>query len=218
MIDKLFEIFKIGAREAAEIAESSNNPHHHDYEELLIGMEGSLEHFIDFRSEEIPAPYISFVTKGKVHRLIPKAKDGKCNVWVIRFISEFIPETTFQLYSFYHGNANIAMPPGSCFDRIAAICMLMRQEAEQEQTDFAVIRHLLNAVFSMIESDRKKLSENDPIQKTQNITFKNFLKILEENFRRPLGVEYYAEKLFMSSRNLNIICRNILQQSVEFLQ
>lgn len=214
MNDKLFDIFKIGAKEAAEIAESSIGPHQHDYEELLIGMEGSLEHFIDFRSEEIPAPYISFVTKGKVHRLIPKAKDGKCSVWVIRFISEFIPETTFQLYSFYHGNANIAMQPGSCFDRIAALCVLMRQEAEQEQIDFAVIRHLLNAVFSMIESDRKKLSHNDPIQKTQNITFKNFLKILEENFRRPLGVEYYAEKLFMSSRNLNIICRNILQQSV----
>jgi AraC-like DNA-binding protein len=40
------------------------------------------------------------------------------------------------------------------------------------------------------------------------------LKILEENFRRPEGVEFYAEKLFMSSRNLNLICRNILQQSV----
>ncbi len=32
---------------------------------LLIGMEGSLEHFIDFASEEVDAPYISFVTRGK---------------------------------------------------------------------------------------------------------------------------------------------------------
>ena len=40
------------------------------------------------------------------------------------------------------------------------------------------------------------------------------MKILEENFRRPEGVEFYAEKLFMSSRNLNLITRNILQQSV----
>jgi AraC family transcriptional regulator, transcriptional activator of pobA len=27
-------------------------------------------------------------------------------------------------------------------------------------------------------------------------------------------VEFYAEKLFMSSRNLNMICQNILQRSV----
>jgi AraC-like DNA-binding protein len=214
MMDKLFEIFKIGVKEAGEIAQSSNDPHHHEFEELLIGMEGSLEHFIDFRSEEFPAPYISFVTKGKVHRLTPRAKDGRCSVWVIRFISEFIPETTFQLYSFYHGNANIVMPPGSCFNRITTLCELMRQETEQEQPDFAVLRHLLNAIFSMIESDRRKLSSSDSIQKTQNVTFRNFLKILEENFRRPLGVDFYAEKLFMSSRNLNIICRNILQQTV----
>jgi AraC family transcriptional regulator, transcriptional activator of pobA len=40
------------------------------------------------------------------------------------------------------------------------------------------------------------------------------LKILEENFHRPEGVEYYAEKLFMSARNLNLICNNILQKSV----
>jgi AraC-like DNA-binding protein len=40
------------------------------------------------------------------------------------------------------------------------------------------------------------------------------LSILEENFRRSEGVEFYAEKLFMSSRNLNLICQQILNQSV----
>jgi AraC-like DNA-binding protein len=40
------------------------------------------------------------------------------------------------------------------------------------------------------------------------------MKILEENYRRPLGVEFYAEKLFMSARNLNLICQNIMNQSV----
>jgi AraC-like DNA-binding protein len=211
----LFEIFKIGIKEAREIASSDNDPHHHNYEELLIGLEGILEHFIDFQAEEIAAPYISYITKGKVHRVVPGIKEGKCSVWVIRFVSEFIPETTFQLYSLFHGNANIAMPSGSCFDRLVTLCEMMHSETKQEQVDYAVIKHLLNALFTMIESDRKKISgPDDTIQKTQNITFRNFLKILEENFRRPLGVDFYAEKLFMSSRNLNIICNNILQQSV----
>jgi len=67
----------------------------------------------------------------------------------------------------------------------------------------------------MIESERKKsLPDEKRSPKTQNITFRNFLKILEENFRRSEGVEFYAEKLFMSSRNLNLICHNILQKSV----
>ena len=41
-----------------------------------------------------------------------------------------------------------------------------------------------------------------------------FLKIVEANFRRPVGVEFYAEKLFMSARNLNLICQRIMDQSV----
>lgn len=99
---QLFDIYKLTEEGVREIAASDNEPHQHDFEELLVGVEGSLDHFIDYESVEINAPFISFVTKGKVHRVVPKLKDGKCKIWVIRFKSEFIPETTFQLYSYYH--------------------------------------------------------------------------------------------------------------------
>src|SRR3546814_12183539 len=67
----------------------------------------------------------------------------------------------------------------------------------------------------MIESERRKLKpdEEEKLQ-SKHITFKHFLSILEANFRRNVGVAYYAEKLFMSARNLNHICHQILQQSV----
>jgi AraC family transcriptional activator of pobA len=214
-MNELFYVFKISEADAKQIATSPDEPHHHDYEELLVGMEGALEHFIDFRSETFNAPFISFVTKGKVHRVIPKIRNGKCSIWVLRFKSEFIPETIFQLYSYYHDHANIKMQTGECFKRMTVLCEMMFYEMQQSIPDYAVIRHLLSALFTMVESERKKLGPPDEsVQKTQNITFKNFLKILEENFRRTDGVEFYAEKLFMSSRNLNLICQSILQQSV----
>ena len=86
---------------------------------------------------------------------------------------------------------------------------------QQENPDLSVVRHLLNALFIMIESERNKIqtSENG-LTITQNTTLQNFLKILEENYKRPEGVDFYAEKLFMSARNLNLICKNILQQTV----
>jgi AraC family transcriptional regulator, transcriptional activator of pobA len=215
MQNKFFDIFRVGVKEAELIASQPNEPHHHDYEELLIGMEGSLEHFIDFRVEKFIAPYISFITKGKVHRLYPGIIEGKCSVWVLRFRSEFMPETTFQLYALYHDEANIAMQAGAGFSRLVTICEMIWSEMQEEDPDYSVIRPLLYSLFTMIESDRKKMKPvEDSARKTQNVTFRNFLKILEENFRRPLGVEFYAEKLFMTSRNLNNICRNIMQQSV----
>jgi AraC family transcriptional regulator, transcriptional activator of pobA len=210
-----FEISKIGIERALEIAESANEPHVHDFEELLIGIEGEIEHYIDFKKATYTTPFISFVTKGKMHRLVPRLIDGRFSVWGITFRSEFIPDTTFQLYSSYHDHANIQLQPGENFNRMTAICEMMHFEMMTPVPDYAIVRHLLSALFTMIESERKKTEPDRPgLAPTQNITFKNFLLILENNFRRPEGVDFYAEKLFMSTRNLNLICQSILHSSV----
>jgi AraC family transcriptional regulator, transcriptional activator of pobA len=214
-MNQLFTIFKVNAVMAKKISASPDEPHKHDYEELIIGLEGKLDHFIDFKSTLVEAPLVSFVTKGKLHRVIPKLSKGKCDMWVLRFKSEFIAETIFQLYITYHNNANLKLQKGVCFNRLNAICEMIYSEMQQTIPDLSIVQHLLSALFIMIDSEQKKSGSNDnSIHTTQNETFKNFMIILEENFRRPLGVEFYAEKLFMSSRNLNLICQSILHQSV----
>ena len=213
-MDQLFDIQKFKIEDAAKLDATPNDPHQHEWEELLVGLEGELDHFIDFKSSLFAAPFISFITKGKIHRAKPKAKEGNLDIWLIRFKSEFIPETTFQLYAWYHDHATLEFPKGLCFERMNQLCTMMYNEVEQTTPDFSVIRHLLSALFTMIESERRRMEPHALNQKNQNITFRNFLQILEENFHRPEGVDFYAGKLFMSSRNLNLICQNILQQSV----
>lgn len=214
-MNQLFKIFKVDEAEATKISASPDEPHQHDFEELIIGMEGQLEHFIDFENTLLDAPLVSFVTKGKVHRVIPKLKNRKCDMWVMRFKSEFIPEITFQLYANYHNHAMLKLPNDYCFKRLTTICEIINGEMQQENPDLSVVKHLLSALFIMIESERNKITPNETaISTTQNTTLQNFLLILEENYQRPVGVEFYAEKLFMSARNLNLICKNILQQTV----
>jgi len=214
-MNALFHIFPVTETDIDKIIGAPNRPHQHDFEELILGIEGQLEHFIDFKTEVIEAPFACFVSKGKTHRVVPGAKDGKCRMWVLRFKSEFIPDTTFQLYANYHDHANISMLPGACFQRLVTLSEMIAGEMQQAEPDLAVVRHLLSAMFTMIESERRKTAPVEAgMQGTQNVTFKNFLKILEENYKRQEGVDFYAEKLFMSARNLNLICQNILQKSV----
>lgn len=212
-MDQPVKIFRFDVEEAKKVASSTNEPHIHDFEEILIGMEGSIEHFIDFETTTVDAPYVCFVSKGKVHRVKPIVKDGKCDVWVIRFGSEFAAEIIFQLYAAFHNTANIFWPVERLTGRLPVLTEMMYNELRQSNPDFSVIRHLLNAVISIVLSEKQK-QQPTAISSNQNETFTNFLAILEENFRRPLSVGYYAEKLFMSTRNLNLICQNILQQSV----
>lgn len=212
-MDQPVKIFKFGVSDAQEVISASNEPHIHNFEEIIIGMEGSMEHFIDFETTTVHAPYVCFVSKGKVHRVKPILKDGKCDVWVIRFNSEFAAEIIFQLYSAFHNKANIFWPVERLTGRLPVLSEIMYNELQQPNPDFSIIRHLLNAVISIVLSEKQKQQSTD-ISSNQNETFTNFLAILEENFHRPLSVGFYAEKLFMSTRNLNLICQNILQQSV----
>lgn len=214
-MNQLFNIFRIDAARAKEIAAAPDEPHIHDFEELIVGMKGKLEHFVDFKSNTIEAPLVSFIAKGKAHRIVTKLQNGNFDMWVLRFKSEFISETIFQLYNSFHNNANQVLQTGTCFTRLSTICEIINQEMNDSTPDLSIVRHLLSALFIMIESERKKLTENENSNNSiKNETFINFLKILEDNFRRPLGVEFYAEKLFMSSRNLNLICQKIMNQSV----
>ncbi len=214
-MNELFKIYKIEADEAQRIQQSKNEIHQHDFEELIIGVAGRLEHFIDFKTKTYTAPFISFVTQGKNHRVKPLLNNNRIEFWVIRFKSEFIPETTFQLYAHFHENATLSFASPYYFDRLTILCQLMQQETLQTAIDYGVIKQLLSTIFTMIESERKRQFPDAQQQlKNQGTTFKNFLSILEENYRRPEGVNFYAEKLFMSARNLNLICQSILQQSV----
>jgi AraC-like DNA-binding protein len=214
-VESNFKIFKVTPGEAAEIVSLPNDPHVHEFEELLIGSEGQIEHFIDFKSVRFKAPFISFIAMGKVHRLKPMTLDNKCNIWVICFSSDFIPESTYQLYSYYHEHANIEFKDERGFARIVMLTEMINEEMQKQNPKLAVARDILRTIFTMIEAEQERNdSQEGYFPKVQSTTFKNFLKILEENFRRPEGVGFYSEKLFMSTRNLNLICRNILNKSV----
>ena len=207
--------FKLGLKDVERINEVPNEPHHHAFEELIIGAAGTLEHFIDFRSETMDAPFIGFVTKGKLHRVRPRAKDGVCDITVIRFRSEFIPETIFQLYSLFHDQAQMSMRDGRCFERLTTVADMIVDEMGRPEPDLAVVRQLLSTLFTLIRSaHRAQHPDTTALPGGHDETFRNFLRILEENYRQPHDVDFYASQLFMSARNLNLITQSILQQSV----
>lgn len=214
-MEELFRIYKFGVDDAAREAAEPADPHVHEFEELLIGLEGQIEHYIDFRTETVDAPYVSFITEGKTHQIKHLAKDGRCDIWVILFKKDFIAETAFQLYSSFHDNANMYLKLHGSVMRLDTLCSMMFDEYSREDADGAVVKHLLTTLICMIESDKRSISKGPEGNiNLQNKIFRDFLQILEKHFREPRSVEYYAEKLFMSSCNLNMICQRVMHQSV----
>lgn len=212
-MNELFEIFRVDKSVLKELLKTSKIPHKHNYEEIIVVIKGTLKHFIDFDSTLLYAPFVSFITKGKPHHIRPINSDEDCDGFVIRFQSEFVSETIFQLHHFFHDNANIVFSSNREIERFVSLCKMLNDEAQQTSLDYSIIRSLLNTMLIILESEKRKSLGNYEASNKQS-QFVKFLQLLEENYHRPISVSFYSEKLQMTGRNLNIICHQILQKSV----
>jgi transcriptional regulator GlxA family with amidase domain len=162
--------------------------------------------------EVVEAPAASYVSMGKMHRVVER---DDLRGWVIKFQNEFIPESKLNFYSNFMSSPSVSLLAAGSIGRFDSLCGIIHDEFLRETPDMATLRHLTTALIAMIESERKS---NLPIERSakmsQVATFTNFLRILEQNFRRDEGVTFYAEKMNMSERNLNLICKNNFQKSV----
>jgi AraC-like DNA-binding protein len=210
-MEKLFRILEITSELAENISSQEYSPHFHDFEELLIVNEGSLTHFIDFKSEILTAPFACYISMGKMHRIEPE-KDLRG--WVINYKTEFIEDSKLNFYSNFFNFTNVPLSHGPCVGRFTGLCHIINAEYQQEMQDLSTIRHLVKGLISMVDSERKRNIPGETDRATQVTAFNNFLRILEDNFRRDEGVSFYAEKMNMSERNLNLICKNNFQKSV----
>ncbi len=209
---RLFDMFTITEEVVDEIRQHQIAPHRHEYEELLIITRGKPVHFIDFIEEETPAPVVIYVARGKIHEFRP---DLPTRGWCIRYSNDFIGESNFHFYSHYLDRINFAFEEGDCRQKIGILCELMLHEYRSHPENQEVYRHLLSALLAKLEAEGKHhLPAGTESRSPRQIAFRNFLKILEDNYMRPVGVQFYADKMNTSSRNLNLLCNQVFGKSV----
>ncbi len=75
-MSELFKIFSVKEEDVKKITASPDEPHQDDFEELIIGIEGIIEHFIDFQSESINTLCGSFVTENVKNTINCQKKDN----------------------------------------------------------------------------------------------------------------------------------------------
>ena len=179
--------------------------HRHDHEELWIVTHGNPVHSVDFSSETLETPVIVYVAQGKVHSFVP---DKHTQGWLIRYKSDFIPQSRFNFYSGFLEKVQYPLSSDYCSTTLNSLCEILLKESSEVNPDYTVMRHLLSAVLAKLETDSKREYLDTKASVSPKLeTFNNFLRILEDNFRRPEGADFYAEKLNMSARNLSLITR-----------
>lgn len=211
-MDAPFDIYELTEELSEKISVAPLSPHRHDFEELLIITRGDIVHFIDAKKEEVSGPVVIYVAEGKVHQFIP---DNTARGWIVRYSSEFIPESKFHFYSYFLDWINYKLDSNFCINSLDDLCRMMLRELQQMPPEYSTLKHLLNALISKLEAEGDTpYKQNEGTGNSQLVSFNNFLKILQYNYKRPEGVQFYADKMNTSARNLNLICTTVFGKSV----
>lgn len=175
-------------------------PHRHNkYLELVFFTQGSGYHHMDLKSHSIEPPVVFVINKEQVHHWeITYEPEG----YVMIIKEDFLEQTldkhinTQLLTLADHQKINVQAD-----DEIVNVLFnMLSQQNKQTGTPVELIEGILKALLSKIISYTKIYHTHETEDKVTQ-----FIHMLNETLKNNVG--FYAEKLNLSSQNLNQICK-----------
>lgn len=183
-------------------------PHRHDFFEILFLTQGSGKHIIDFRTYDIAAGMMFFLTPGQIHT-IELSSDVKGYIFL--FTSEFYQLNKQQEHKllelpFFYPLTDDTPPlhltdPGEKHF-LSTLFARSCEEMERKNQDTP---ELISATLDLILLTCKRLyplrEQNRDLSRSRMMV-KRFKQLLEEKYRENLSVHDYAELLHVTADHL----------------
>ncbi len=192
-------------------------PHRHDFYVTVFFTSGSGFHEIDFRRYSIESGAVFFMQPGQIHHWeFSRETEGFVILHSRSFFELNIRGVSLEKFPFFSSKLNISKLyiSDSRKSNIATLQNLLEEFEGQR-----LFRHIkMAALVSELYIDLARLYvENHPKFIQQNTLYSNKFRELEamidRYFIKEKGVEFYAEKLNISSRHLNRICQDVANKT-----
>ena len=180
--------------------------HRHNFYMVSLFLEGSGEHIIDFEKFEIKPNRLFFLIPGQIHLL---KTDQSAKFFTVQFTDDFM--------LFYGSNQPLndyypfIFPLDSYLDvseekanELVHLFKHLRTEKSTTTSNDIVIANYLNILLEKIKVE-SRLQTNS--FKTMNAVIRNYLKLIERDYKKNLSVKDYAQELHISANYLNILVK-----------
>lgn len=191
-------------------------PHSHNFYLLVLFTKGLGVHKIDFNTYEIQAGSLFFLQPGQIHSWqLSQDIEGYivfCNqdMYNFYFGNKKIEEYTFYNSSSSRPEIKLDEKDMEEFSKYFELMLL-----ENDNKDFGNIDKVLNLLDIIhIEISRKYFHDNDHVAHSYNKKIDVFKQILKQYYLNEKAPSFYAEKLNISLKHLNRICKTILNSTV----
>ncbi|MES2701759.1 MAG: helix-turn-helix transcriptional regulator [Bacteroidota bacterium] len=191
-------------------------PHRHNYYEIFFFTKGGGSHFIDFVEYPIHDNTIHFVSPGQVHTL--RRADNSYGS-IILFSRDFFhaaadgPHTLFS-FPFLNNSRNpLLLTTKEEFEGFAPILHQVQNESDRNSEVYAeIIRSYIKVVLlKCLQLFETKYPDH---KLKQGTVFNSLREMIEKEYRTQRQPAYYADKLHITEKKLNAICKDNSGESV----
>jgi AraC-like DNA-binding protein/mannose-6-phosphate isomerase-like protein (cupin superfamily) len=195
-------------------------PHKHDFFQLLFLFRGKGSHEIDFVKHAVKAGDIYIIKPGQVHTWTLDKSTRGC---IIEFYLESLQLNSLEQDIFYSLYESADVLRGfSELPSFEALCDQMRGEFRDQKTGHqSVLKSLLNvmmiSLYRLEERGRKPSERRQNSAKRGNSFIRELESLIEANFTKHHGVEFYAQILKVSPKALTMRVLRLLEKSARDL-
>lgn len=171
-------------------------PHRHDFWQIILIMAGGGSHQIDFNTYKVKPRQVFIIKPGQVHR-------WKMNAGIQGVIVEYA-----RSHQLTNSPDELILPENE-FQLIRMMTTIMQSEFSRKGPDAD------NSLRSLLSSFLIQLERHTPkhgLDKTTTI-LESFKSLVEKNFMKEHRVEFYSEKLGMTSKALTMQVTRALGKS-----
>lgn len=192
-------------------------PHRIQFYSILFILEGSGRHFIDFKSYDYQRGSIIFISPEQVHRF--EWNDDRA-AYFLNFTKNFLEKSSLgsnlmqqlSLYNYHLYSPVLQLEEDQLIPFIELVLRIKDEyEAPADFFTEEIIQSSLKIFLGMAERIRKK---NRAAQKTSKYhnEFLQFQQLLQAHLLSNRQVKFYADAMTISTKKLNRITQEIMQQ------
>lgn len=188
-------------------------PHRIKFYNILYFTSGYDYHYVDFKEYPVKKGSLIFLNKNQIHSF---SKTANYKGYIILFTDKFLSRNLINIQKVFY---NILSKPyilDNCFEEFETIFKQLINEYEDTNNLFK--EKIFVSLFNYLILKSEKLLSNEIIdnQNEKYLTiFEEFTNQLHENYQVSRNVNFYAQKLDISPKHLNTLCRKFLNLSAK---
>jgi AraC family transcriptional activator of pobA len=196
-------------------------PHKHDFYIILFISQGTGSHTIDFKQYEVKPNMVFFMIPGQVHSWdLSDDADG----FVIFFTSEFylkeFPQRKLFRYPFFNALLHKPLLYLSQTEESLPLQIigLLRQEAlQQELMKYEMLGRYLDILLIKLTRIYQSHRTEIIVQAGELAQLQTLENLIDQHYKEHLPVNYYADQLHVTAKQLNETCKQSLGKTTKAL-